>query len=106
MPRCRARAAASDALLGGVVREEAGRIVATLTRAFGSLDVAEEAVAEAVEEALRAWRERGIPPRPGAWLTQAARHNALDRAAARAAVPGADAPARRARSGPRGARAR
>lgn len=53
-------------------------LVATLTRSFGSLDLAEEAVAEAVEEALRAWRGRGIPPQPGAWLLQAARHNALD----------------------------
>ncbi|MFC0197626.1 RNA polymerase sigma factor, partial [Microbacterium arthrosphaerae] len=42
-------------------------------------DVADEAVAEAVEEALGAWRRRGIPPKPGAWLMQAARHNALDR---------------------------
>ena len=75
----RGGAAASDLLLARVVREESGRLVATLTRSFGSLDVAEEAVAEAVEEALREWRGRGIPPKPGAWLTQAARHNALDR---------------------------
>ncbi|WP_127472676.1 RNA polymerase sigma factor [Microbacterium sulfonylureivorans] len=71
--------AASDLLLARVVREESGRLVATLTRSFGSLDVAEEAVSEAVEEAVREWRDRGIPPNPGAWLTQAARHNALDR---------------------------
>jgi RNA polymerase sigma-70 factor (ECF subfamily) len=73
------RPAASDLHLSRVVREEAGRIVATLTGSLGSLDVAEEAVAEAIEEALREWRVRGIPPKPGAWLTQAARHNALDR---------------------------
>ena len=71
--------AASDLLLSQVVREESGRIVAALARSLGSLDIAEEAVAEAVEEALRAWRKRGIAPNPGAWLTQAARHNALDR---------------------------
>jgi RNA polymerase sigma-70 factor (ECF subfamily) len=73
------RPAASDLRLARVVREEAGRIVATLTASLGNLDVAEEAVAQAVEEALREWRVRGIPPKPGAWLTQAARHNALDR---------------------------
>lgn len=74
-----ARSAASDALLARVVRDESGRIVAALTRAIGSFDVAEEAVADAVVEALRAWRVEGIPPRPGGWLLQAARHNALDR---------------------------
>ncbi|WP_342001955.1 RNA polymerase sigma factor [Microbacterium sp. LWH7-1.2] len=72
-------AAASDRLLVSVVREESARITATLTVSFGSFDVAEEAVAAAVEEALREWRSRGIPPNPGAWLMQAARHNALDR---------------------------
>ncbi|WP_243076834.1 RNA polymerase sigma factor [Microbacterium sp. SS28] len=70
---------ASDAALARAVREESGRIVAALTASLHSLDLAEEAVAEAVEEALREWRGRGIPPNPGAWLTQAARHNALDR---------------------------
>jgi RNA polymerase sigma-70 factor (ECF subfamily) len=72
-------AAASDRLLSQVVREQSGRIVGALARSLGSLDIAEDAVAEAVEEALRAWRKRGIPPNPGAWLTQAARNNALDR---------------------------
>jgi predicted RNA polymerase sigma factor len=75
----RAGVAASDLLLARVVREESGRIVGALTRSLGSLDIAEEAVAEAVVEALREWRTRGVPPNPGGWLTQAARHNALDR---------------------------
>ncbi len=73
------RAAVSDAALARAVRAESGRIVATLTASLGNLDLAEEAVADAVVEALREWRVRGVPPRPGAWLTQAARHNALDR---------------------------
>ncbi|WP_109212018.1 MULTISPECIES: DUF6596 domain-containing protein [Microbacterium] len=74
-----AAVAASDRLLAAVVREESARITAALTVSFGSFDVAEEAVAQAVEEALREWRARGIPPGPGAWLMQASRHNALDR---------------------------
>ena len=73
------RAAASDRLLARVLREESARIVAALTAWLGNLDLAEECVAEAVEEALREWRSRGVPPNPGGWLTQAARHNALDR---------------------------
>ena len=44
-----------------------------------SFDIAEESVAAAVEEAVRAWRVRGVPPNPGAWLSRAARNNALDR---------------------------
>ncbi len=73
------RAAASDRLLARVIREESARIVAALTGRLGSLDLAEESVAEAIEEAVREWRVRGVPPNPGGWLTQAARHNALDR---------------------------
>ncbi len=72
-------AAASDLVLARTLREESGRIVAALAASLRNLDLAEEAVADAVEEALREWRTRGVPPRPGAWLTQAARHNALDR---------------------------
>lgn len=72
-------AAASDRELARLVRDEAARIVGVLTAATGNLDIAEEATAEAIEEALRDWRRRGVPPRPGGWLLQAARHNALDR---------------------------
>ncbi|HYI51460.1 MAG TPA: DUF6596 domain-containing protein [Microbacterium sp.] len=73
------RAAASDRLLARVLRDESARIVAALTAWLGNLDLAEESVAEAIEEAVRDWRLRGVPPNPGGWLTQAARHNALDR---------------------------
>lgn len=71
--------AASDRALARVVRAESARIVATLTKSLGNLDLAEEAVADAVVEALQSWRTAGVPPNPGAWLTTAARHNALDR---------------------------
>jgi len=74
-----AASAPSDATLARVVREESAHITAALTASFRSFDLAEESVAEAVVEALREWRVRGIPPKPGAWLMQAARHNALDR---------------------------
>ncbi|KAA9149854.1 RNA polymerase sigma factor [Microbacterium lushaniae] len=68
----------SDVALAEVVRAENARLVRALAGRF-DLDVAEEAVADAVAEALRDWRARGIPPRPGAWLATAARHIALDR---------------------------
>ena len=69
---------AADLLLARTVREEVGLVVAALARRIGDLDVAEEAVAEAVEEALRTWRTGTVPDRPGAWLTTAARRNAFD----------------------------
>ena len=55
-----------------------------LHRLPGDFDVAEEAVEDAVLEALGAWRRDGIPDRPGAWLQAAARRNALDGCAAAA----------------------
>jgi RNA polymerase sigma-70 factor (ECF subfamily) len=45
----------------------------------GDLATAEECTQEAFEAALRTWGERGIPARPGAWLTTAARNRAIDR---------------------------
>jgi RNA polymerase sigma-70 factor (ECF subfamily) len=69
----------ADAALGAAIRAEAGTIVASLYRLVGDFDVAEEAVQDAVVEALRTWRARGVPERPGAWLQVAARRNALDR---------------------------
>ena len=42
------------------------------------LDLAEECVQEAYAEALRTWGDRGIPLKPGAWLTTTARRRALD----------------------------
>ena len=72
------RPAASDEALTRAVRGETAGIVTALHRRLGDLDVAEEAVAEAVMEALSAWRRDGVPDRPGAWLAVAARRNAID----------------------------
>jgi RNA polymerase sigma-70 factor (ECF subfamily) len=69
----------TDRELDRAVREEVGSVVAALTRWCGDLDVAEEAVADAVEAAVVAWRESGVPDRPGAWLHTVARRRALDR---------------------------
>jgi RNA polymerase sigma-70 factor (ECF subfamily) len=61
-------------------REESGRALATLARLLGDLGAAEDAVQEAFVEALRTWPERGVPDRPGAWITTTARNRAIDRA--------------------------
>jgi RNA polymerase sigma-70 factor (ECF subfamily) len=71
----------SRALVDHLFRREAGKIVAALTRSFGSshLETAEEAVQDAMIKALQVWPFRGIPENPSAWLTLVARNSALDR---------------------------
>jgi RNA polymerase sigma-70 factor (ECF subfamily) len=59
--------------------EEWARVVASLTRRFGDLDIAEEAAAEAFATAVERWPADGVPPNPGAWLTTAANRKAIDR---------------------------
>ncbi len=60
-------------------REEWARVVATLPRQFGDLDVAEEAAAEAFATAVERWPAEGVPANPGGWLTTTARRKGLDR---------------------------
>lgn len=62
-----------------VFREERGRLLASLVRSFGDLDLAEEVTSEAVEAALVHWPVTGVPARPGAWLLTTARRKAVDR---------------------------
>jgi RNA polymerase sigma factor (sigma-70 family) len=61
-------------------REEAGKLVSVLTRIFGidRLELAEDAVQEALVRALRTWPYYGIPENPAAWITQTAKNLALD----------------------------
>jgi RNA polymerase sigma-70 factor, ECF subfamily len=59
--------------------EEWARVVASLTRRFGDLDIAEEAAAEAFAAAVERWPGDGVPPNPGAWLTTTANRKAIDR---------------------------
>jgi RNA polymerase sigma-70 factor (ECF subfamily) len=58
---------------------EWARVVASLTRRFGDLDIAEEASAEAFAIAVERWPLDGVPPNPGAWLTTTASRKAIDR---------------------------
>ena len=62
-----------------VFHEERGRILATLIRACGDFDLAEEAVQEAFAVAIERWPRDGLPSNPGAWITTAARRKAIDR---------------------------
>jgi RNA polymerase sigma-70 factor (ECF subfamily) len=68
-----------EAEVGRIFREESGRSVAALIRAFGDIDVAEDAVQEAFAIALGKWPGDGLPPNPGGWITTTARNRAIDR---------------------------
>ena len=70
---------ASAAEIGRVFRAEHGRAVAVLVRVFGSIDVAEEAVADAFTTAAERWPEEGLPPSPAGWIITTARRRAIDR---------------------------
>jgi len=53
--------------------------VAVLTRVFGDIDTAEDAVQDAFAEAARRWLEAGLPPSPAGWIITTARNRAIDR---------------------------
>ncbi|MGD8495094.1 MAG: sigma-70 family RNA polymerase sigma factor [Gemmatimonadales bacterium] len=70
---------ASRAAVARLVREEWGRVLASLTASLGDLSLAEDVLQDAVVAALSAWPERGIPDHPAAWLRATARRRAIDR---------------------------
>jgi RNA polymerase sigma-70 factor (ECF subfamily) len=59
-------------------RREWAVVLAAPVRGTRDLDVAEECAQDAFAAALTDWRTSGIPARPGAWLTTAARRRALN----------------------------
>ena len=69
---------AVKAAVDAAFRDEWGRVVATLIRTTGDWDLAEECAQDAFALALQRWPRDGIPGRPGAWLTTAARNRAID----------------------------
>lgn len=60
-------------------RRERGQVLAALMGSFGDLELAEDALQEAMLAAVEAWPQTGLPTRPGAWLTTTARRKAIDR---------------------------
>ena len=67
-----------------IFRTEHGRILATLIRLLGDIDVAEEALQEAFATALEQWPVAGPPMNPAGWLVSTGRHKAIDRLRRRA----------------------
>jgi RNA polymerase sigma-70 factor (ECF subfamily) len=69
-------------------RSESGRVLATLVRLLGDLDLAEEAMHEAFAVALESWPQTGIPDKPRPWLISTARFKAIDAIRRRARFDG------------------
>lgn len=60
-------------------RDEWARVLASMVRYLGDLDVAEDATQEAFAIAAERWRRTGEPTNPRAWLITTARNRALNR---------------------------
>src|ERR1700681_4562093 len=69
-------------------RSESGRVLATLVRLLGDLDLAEESMHEAFAAALESWTLAGIPDKPRPWLISTARFKAIDAMRRRARFDG------------------
>ena len=70
---------ATEADIARVFRREYGRAVAVLTRTFGNIDIAEDAVQDAFAAAVQHWPSAGVPPSPAGWIITTARRRAIDR---------------------------
>ncbi len=62
-----------------IFREHHGRAIAVLIRAFGDIDLAEDAVSDAFATAVQLWPTAGLPARPEGWIITTARNRAIDR---------------------------
>jgi RNA polymerase sigma-70 factor (ECF subfamily) len=65
--------------VANVARADHGRIIAMVMRTFGDLELAEDAVQDALRAALERWPVDGIPLNPTGWVLTVARRKAIDR---------------------------
>jgi RNA polymerase sigma-70 factor, ECF subfamily len=75
--------------IDALYRSESGRVLATLVRLLGDLDLAEESMHEAFAAALESWPQTGVPDNPRPWLISTARFKAIDVMRRRARFDGA-----------------
>jgi RNA polymerase sigma factor (sigma-70 family) len=70
----------TDPLVEHLFRTEAGKLVATLTRIFGTANIqlAEDVVQETLIAALSHWGVSGVPDNPAGWLMQVAKRKVLN----------------------------
>jgi RNA polymerase sigma-70 factor (ECF subfamily) len=67
-----------DAALTALARDHSGRVLAILASRFGSVDLADDAVQDALIRAGERWPTDGIPTNPAGWLMTVARRRAID----------------------------
>jgi RNA polymerase sigma factor (sigma-70 family) len=65
-------------MIDAVWRIESPKVIAALARMVHDIGLAEDLAQDALVAALEQWPDAGIPRNPGAWLTAAAKHRAID----------------------------
>ena len=70
---------AAHRAIDAIWKIESPRIIAAIARLVRDVGLAEELAQDALVAALEQWPAQGVPNNPGAWLTQTARHRAVDR---------------------------
>ena len=68
-----------DRAIERCVREEWGRILASLVKRLGDFQLAEDCLQDAVLVAMDKWAVEGLPQSPAGWLVSVARRKAIDR---------------------------
>lgn len=66
-------------IIAQTFKQERGRVLATLLTVLRDIELAEDALQDALVAALERWSTGGVPRNPGAWLTTVARNKAIDR---------------------------
>lgn len=82
---------AAAAALDRLVRDDRARIIASLVRTTRDLDLAEDALQDALAAAASGWPRTGVPHEPAAWVLTVARRRAVDRLRRRARDDRSDA---------------
>jgi RNA polymerase sigma-70 factor, ECF subfamily len=67
------------AQIEAIFREAHGRILAALISQLGDFTLAEDALQDALVNALERWEVDGVPRNPGGWLMTVAKRRAIDR---------------------------
>ena len=69
-----------DHLTDHLFRNESGKMVAVLTKIFGTenLQTAEDVVQQTFIDAINVWKLKGIPDNPAAWLFRVAKNKTID----------------------------